>query len=412
MSPEQPASAVAVERGIVRLAPLVFGVLLAALAGLQAPRAEDRLLLLQFALVIGVVGLTALLLLRVSRRPIRLPGRLWSWLVLILASGSVSMAMSPSPVDALPRAALYAALVLLAVAVYGIAKAPTWSLAPWLCAIVASSGAFVLVALVDMAPHLPPFQGQHVGTFVNVRRMAAVAFLVAAAAGGLGLLNQRLRVAAVAGTALMLVVIMASGSRGPLLAWLLFAGIVILLSRRGRRRTFLVDALVAFLLAAAAVSTLHVSGAWQTPNVFVRVATTAAADGEGFSSGRVELWHTAVDDVWRAPWFGRGPDAFALVEPMALVLHPHNVVLQLLMEFGVVGVLLLLGLAARSLLRAGARRVWQGCRRTRSGQLLSAILVAQAALAMIDGPLYWLPALAQFAVCAGLWCAVVTDHQD
>jgi O-antigen ligase len=73
-----------------------------------------------------------------------------------------------------------------------------------------------------------------------------------------------------------------------------------------------------------------------------------------FSSSRISIWQ----EVWRSyleqPWFGFGPDGYAYMQPKVelSMLHPHNIILQFLGEWGVIG-----GAALLLLLITGMRNI-------------------------------------------------------
>ena len=68
------------------------------------------------------------------------------------------------------------------------------------------------------------------------------------------------------------------------------------------------------------------------------------ATGEGASggSGRFEIWQFALDKFVDNPWMGIGIKGFRHLDitgyQLASNMHPHNAILELLVETGVVGV--------------------------------------------------------------------------
>ncbi len=304
---------------------------------------------------------------------------------------------------------LYLALTLLAMAIFGIHREMTCSPSPWLVAVALVSAMLTVIAFVDMAPWPALEQRLHVGTLVNPRRVATMAFLGASALGGLALLHPRLRPAVFPCVTFLVFVIAATGSRGALLAWILFVVLVILLRRRRESGAFVIDSVGALVAASAMVLALHHSGVWESQNVFVRLAESTAAGGEGFTTGRIDLWRTTIGLIFDSPWFGSGPDAFRVLASDASVIYPHNVVLQLLLEFGMVGCVLVAVVIERCLTAAAENPpIWQRVRSSTGAQVLTAMLVSQMMLGMIDGPLYWMLSLVCFAALTGLWFAVAS----
>ncbi len=67
---------------------------------------------------------------------------------------------------------------------------------------------------------------------------------------------------------------------------------------------------------------------------------------------RMEIWHFVSDKIFQSPWLGHGMDVTRSITfnaplkyyPYSSVLHPHNMALQIWIEFGALGVLVILGL--------------------------------------------------------------------
>ena len=63
------------------------------------------------------------------------------------------------------------------------------------------------------------------------------------------------------------------------------------------------------------------------------------------SSGRMEIWAASIAGVKRSPWFGLGPHGYLFMpERPDLYYQSHNMVLQFLVEWGVIGCVLLMAL--------------------------------------------------------------------
>jgi len=100
-------------------------------------------------------------------------------------------------------------------------------------------------------------------------------------------------------------------------------------------------------------------------------------------SGRSELWAMAWAQIVAHPWLGVGPMHLAAI-PMKFGAHPHNAVLQLAAEWGVLAALALILPALLGVLRLLARLRQQA---TPSLLLvcLTASLLAAGAQSMVDG---------------------------
>jgi O-antigen ligase len=182
------------------------------------------------------------------------------------------------------------------------------------------------------------------------------------------------RMAAVAVLPLLVVGLLASGSRGPFVAFAI--GLVALLgliatSRRARRRLLPVGA---GLLGTAIIVPLALPS-----SSIGRAVSTLVGSASGLSSnGRTELWAQAYAAFAKHPLLGLGTGGFASLNPEKL--YPHNLFLEMSVELGVVGTLLIAvviaGFAARLI------AVW----RTTSGRdkIEATALVALFVMAFVN----------------------------
>jgi O-antigen ligase len=188
-----------------------------------------------------------------------------------------------------------------------------------------------------------------------------------------------------------------SGGRAAILT--AFGATVLLTWFAHGRRTSLALALGLAIVLGAAVSLLlpaedlqrGINRGMGIHTFFGRVASTSDA----YSTGRMELWATAVD-AWSArPLLGVGPDAGAFVLSAFGHEQPHNVILQALLEWGVVGALpflTLVALLAAAPFRDRGRKPLPGPR-----VVAGVAVVAAGAHALLDGVLYdprWLALVA------------------
>ena len=61
----------------------------------------------------------------------------------------------------------------------------------------------------------------------------------------------------------------------------------------------------------------------------------------------MSIWSGAIGSIMDAPWFGRGYNTYARIHDLygsySIAKHSHNLLLELLMDFGFVGTAVLLG---------------------------------------------------------------------
>jgi len=109
-------------------------------------------------------------------------------------------------------------------------------------------------------------------------------------------------------------------------------------------------------------------------------------------SGRYEIWEYAINKIMERPFFGYGPNGFAIIAfndvdyvkgvPYA---QPHNFIVQFLFEYGIVGTLLFLSLIGMLALHCKKKLF-----KTRNNNLMFSGLpiIGLTAVGMVDGSFY------------------------
>lgn len=137
--------------------------------------------------------------------------------------------------------------------------------------------------------------------------------------------------------------------------------------------------------------------------VLAMILKSALPVGEGYgrltdssSSGRVDLWIITLDLIAQRPVFGWGEEHLRFVPvPLSRPVHPHNVVLQILLAWGALGLLLV------SILTAWiARKVIISANGSSFPFVLALLNIA--AFSLIDGSLFHVQSVATFALCLAL----------
>ena len=174
-----------------------------------------------------------------------------------------------------------------------------------------------------------------------------------------------------------------SGTRGSVIA-VLVAFAVGLSLLPGLRSLRAVGALVLANAAGALASLVH-----QVPHSFYgifRIArSTAVGDANEMASGRLDQWRLSAEAVLERPLFGFGESQYAIAVPAFRDFnHPHNIVLQAALSWGLVGLVCFLALAGALL--------WKSVAASRAGgdETIPAFLVATglATMALYEGSLY------------------------
>jgi O-antigen ligase len=181
-----------------------------------------------------------------------------------------------------------------------------------------------------------------------------------------------LRVVAVALLPVFAVTIIATGSRGPLLA--LIAGLVVLfvlVLRQGRGLRP-----IALFLCGLVASVVVVPRVLSTPGAIDRALSIFTDKGTGLSSnGRDALWSQATGLIEAHPLLGIGTGGFAQLEPIEK--YPHNIVLEVGAELGMVGLVLLVAIIVSALVYLA--RAWSlGEEQERTHVALASALLAMA----------------------------------
>lgn len=138
--------------------------------------------------------------------------------------------------------------------------------------------------------------------------------------------------------------IMFSTGRGVILATLMgvvFTGLIFKAHRTIWWRINFIALVMGLTLYGLAIMTIYL-----TTDTFTAEIQELA---DSSSSGRLSLWASALQLVSYNPFIGIGPMQFALFENnIVIAAHPHNIILQLLAEWGLIATLLILGVAIYS----------------------------------------------------------------
>lgn len=207
------------------------------------------------------------------------------------------------------------------------------------------------------------------------------------------------RLAAVAALPALAIALIAAGSRGPIVAFALAILVLVALAAstgQARRRLLIVGA---GLLAAALVVPLALPGA----TVGRALSTLLGATGGLSSNGRSELWSQAFAAFSAHPLLGIGTGGFGALHPTEP--YPHNILLEMAAELGVVGALILLGvLLSAAVALARAWRASSG-RDSLDAAVIIALFVAAIVNALFSGAIsdnkeIWLWAGLGLGMCA------------
>ncbi len=175
------------------------------------------------------------------------------------------------------------------------------------------------------------------------------------------------------------------GSRGPFIAILLSLLTAYIFIPNFRNIKKLGTILVS-ILSAILISQMVPTPPSPSYNVFDRYEEKKIDDYEKFTSGRSELWADAAQLFAKKPLIGNGTDQFKYTAESALGAsrHPHNIIMQILFEWGLIGSLSFLFLIAL-LLNSVARDLFAA----RPEAVFLMPIMAAIFFSMIDGILFY-----------------------
>jgi len=243
-----------------------------------------------------------------------------------------------------------------------------------------------LAAAFALSPHEPGFDWQYFGLAVaNVRQVGFYMVVGTLAAVGCAMDARStkaimLTVAAV----LMMTLSFWTGSRGAAIAAIaaIIAGCIAFPHLRSIRNASiaLVPIPAGALLSSPLPRPMVVFG------VDRMISSLKASTPDAISGFRLRMWEEAWQAFLHRPWIGYGEAQFGIVapQPQAAYLHPHNIILQLLVQWGSIGA----GFVAALAIIAGIRI--RSALRTHDGGVVPAFLVCVGLLvfSFYDGAMF------------------------
>ncbi len=118
-----------------------------------------------------------------------------------------------------------------------------------------------------------------------------------------------------------------------------------------------------------------------------------------FGSNRTRFWELAFENFRESPILGLGPDAYRFLQPKIFGSHPHNVILQFLTDYGVVGSVLF-GVLFLLCVVAALGHIRDRMDDLRGERVVAiALIVAFSAHALLDGTFYHAVPLMLIVLC-------------
>lgn len=188
-----------------------------------------------------------------------------------------------------------------------------------------------------------------------------------------------------------------TGGRAAILAALGAALFCAIFGDKSRRKANL-WLILALFAASIPLSMIHVPPGdhWGVDRLFLTLA--GQTDTVNMGEGRMLLWERAIERFVEHPLIGYGVGQFRyMVRDLWVANHPHNTVLQSLVQWGLIGT------------AAAAVLLWTALRGSVSGVLNApehfvtpvAVVLGVGAVSVLDGPLYYpFPAMIFVIACA------------
>lgn len=343
-------------------------------------------------------------------RRVSVPAGIVAPLALLGLSTLISLFLSRNLEVAVPHYLLYAAVTALTIALYLLYRdAEHIPVSAFCLGIALVHLPFVAEVVFWIRDAEPPFflPDPAVPNFSNVRQFGEAGFAAAVCATALCVCLRGWTLSSFLLTTAALFGVIVTGSRGALLCWIAFSILIITINDRKWRLTLFCAG--ALSLASGAVWYLHTTGLLVSPNVFGRILAVAEPGRAGFESGRLAIWSGSVREVLQFPIFGQGPEAYVVSGCCVRSFRQsHNVVLQMLMEFGFVGCTLATVVLLRTVKQlGGAVEILRRLKSSPAGRVMGPAVVAYAAYGLIDGVFYHPLPMIHFALFCGLLAAAL-----
>jgi O-antigen ligase len=349
---------------LVALAPAIF-------AFLTFNPSSSELLLQSFirSYSIPIVAIEVAVLiyaLTAGCSPLRNARSFAPWMRIALGMLIAIAVVTASFVAVVPLASLLRTLTLIVHLLFGLSIAwlmtGRWNdLKPLFWPAIAVGGvAYILIvaALIFSVPAASDFNWLRFGLGVtNIRQTGFYSIVGAGAALGLATQARRPQTycLGVAAASLFTALSFWSGTRSSLIAiaGAFVVGFVLLPAMRGKNSVF---AFAFSFVGGAALSLLHVVPDGHYSILRISNSLTKSTVEE-LGSNRLSMWLGTLRMIPERPLFGHGESQFRYLVPEAMggFNHPHNIVLQILFQWGMVGAICFFALGAALLLRVRSR---------------------------------------------------------
>lgn len=218
-----------------------------------------------------------------------------------------------------------------------------------------------------------------------------LAVVVPVSAGLVMLANYRLlsplMVLGLIGLITVWALILWAGGRGPIMAVAVSTLLLFPLLWRVTRPAYLISVMVISVLLGAGLSTAMPKG-FGIKRLIETVEKSKSVDQ--FSSDRLTIWKKCIGDIKGNPWLGVGPDNYKYNCGLKSrhTRHPHGVIVQALLDWGIVGAVIFFVLVLLTL-KSAAMGIMQAAEPLTSNLTGLWAALTLLAFSMVDGTLYY-----------------------
>jgi O-antigen ligase len=197
------------------------------------------------------------------------------------------------------------------------------------------------------------------------------------------------------------------GGRGSILSFLIMASVVCwVLVVKGFRPKFYLASLLISVVIGFLVAELFTVFTWNgIINLISKMFEKTAGLISGQPSMRIQIWLTTLESFMGSPALGLGSQGYYFMENrIGWFVHPHNSVLQFLIEWGVIGTLLFLALIFKALF-FGFRNLLTLQKSPLLQHVITAgaVIISLSAHSVVDGTYFHPQPSAYLAIAYAIW---------
>lgn len=336
-------------------------------------------------------SLAAVVHLIVHRRPVVLQRGQHIWPLYLVICIVVSSMLADDQFAAWARFRLYFSVVLFAGVAYLWFRSSGERISPLVLAVIACVHCAILLLVLMGSVNANParlLDMSWVPYHAHIRHVAYHGMIAACAGTSLYLIGGPLRLLGLVVATVALFGIAYFGARGALLGWGIFAVLITYFAERRARVLVLCISMLLVAWAFAGYVNEHLRASPFTGSLTARMESIASTTS---STGRTKIWLDALRASLNHPFLGHGPEGY-LSSRCCLngSVQPHNSIVQMQIEFGLMGLIGALALFFRYLWRplvVSVKERVRGPVNIRQSSLL-ATLIGIFGFSLIDGLFY------------------------